>query len=98
MKEVHYKELIPGKEYIIGHIEFDRCVSFYKGTFIEHYQRYYEDHVTIRFQDIRGKTNTHTYINQLKYSNWDTFYEIESINKDEVTDDILYLMDVKSKY
>ena len=100
MKQISYKELVAGKEYIIAHKElFHDYDSFYKGLFVEHYQRYYEDHPTIIFQYIRGKSKHGTsYTNFWKYSNYDTFYEIDTVNKDEASDDIKYLIDVKLKF
>ena len=100
MKEVHYKELIAGKEYIIAHKElFDNYESFYKGMFLEQYQLYYQHTTTITFRDIRGKTKTYTsYVNRWNYTERDTFYEIDTINKHEVSDDIKYLIDVKLKF
>jgi hypothetical protein len=100
MKEVYYKELVPGKEYIIAHKElFHDYDSFYKGLFLEQYQRYYEDHPTIIFQDIRGKSKHGTsYTNCWKYSSFDTFYEIDSIDRNKTSDIINYLIDVKLKF
>jgi hypothetical protein len=100
MKEVPYKELVAGKEYIIAHKElFDNHEYFYKGMFLERYQLYYQRTPTITFRDIRGKTKSYTsYVNWWNYTERDTFYEIDTINKDEVSDDIKYLIDVKLKF
>ena len=100
MKEVLYKELVSGKEYIIAHKElFHDYDSFYKGMFIEQYQYYFEYKPTITFQDVRGKTKHGTsYTNFWHYCDCDTFYEIDTINKDEASDDINYLIDVKLKF
>ena len=100
MEEVNYKDLVPGKEYIIAHKElFHNYDSFYKGSFVDQYQRYYEYNATIIFQNIRGKNKHGTsYTNRWKYSEMDTFYEIDSINKDKASDDIKYLIDVQLKF
>jgi hypothetical protein len=100
MKEVPYKELVAGKEYIIGHKElFHDYVSFYKGMFIEQYQLYYQHKPTIQFQYIRGKSKHGTsYTNWWNYSDGDIFYEIDSINKHDASDDIKYLIDVQLKF
>lgn len=100
MKEISYNELVRGKEYIIAHKElFHDYDSFYKGLFIEQYQKYYEYNPTIIFQDIRGKSKHGTsYTNWWKYTDRDKFYEIESINKNELSDDIKYLIDVQLKF
>lgn len=100
MKEVPCKELVEGKEYIIAHKDlFDNYDSFYKGMFHEQHQYYFEYKPTITFRDVRGKSNHGTsYTNYWHYCDRDTFYEIDSINKDEVSDDIRYLFDVKLKF
>ena len=100
MKEVPYKELIAGKEYIILHNDsFDTEKLFYKGLFVEQYQLYYQYKPTIQFQYIQGKSKHGTsYTNWWNYSNSDIFYEIESINKDEASNDIKYLIDVELKF
>ena len=98
MKEVPYKELVAGKEYIIAHKElFHDYDSFYKGIFLEQHQYYFERKPTVTFQYIRGKSKHGTsYTNWWNYSDHDTFYDIDSI-KDEasVSDDIKYLIGVK---
>jgi len=100
MKEVPYKELVAGKEYIISHKAFfEDSASFYKGLFHEQHQYYFERKPTITFQYIQGKTKHGTsYTNFWHYCNRDTFYEIDSIDKDEASDDIKYLIDVKLKF
>ena len=100
MKEVAYKELVAGKEYIIAHKDlFDDYASFYKGMFHKQHQYYFEYKPTITFQYIRGKTKHGTsYTNFWNYCDHDTFYEIDTINKDEASDDIKYLIDVKLKF
>ena len=64
--EVHYKELVPGKEYMIADKE-----DFYKGTFVEYYQRYFEYTPTIIFINVR---ESHT--NRKGFRENDKFYEI----------------------
>ena len=100
MKEVSYKELIVGKEYIIAHKDiFDNYISFYKGRFHEQYNLYYQRNPTITFRDVLGKSNHNTsYINRWDYNERDTFYEIDTINKDYASDDIKYLIDVQLKF
>jgi len=66
--EVHYKELIPGKEYIIAHKE-----DFYKGTFLEHYQRYFEYNPKIIFINVRENIS---YTNRKEFHDHDKFYDI----------------------
>jgi hypothetical protein len=65
--DVHYKELIPGKEYMIAHKE-----DFYKGTFVEYYQRYFEYNPKIIFMNVRE-----SYTNRKEFREHDKFYEIE---------------------
>jgi hypothetical protein len=100
MKEVSYKELVAEKEYIISHKAFfEDSASFYKGRFIEQHQCYFEYKPTITFRDIHGKSKHGTsYTNYWHYCNRDTFYEIDTINKDETSDDIKYLIHVKLKF
>lgn len=71
--EIHYKELVPGKEYIIEHKEMS--ISFYKGTFLEQYQRYFEHSPTIIFLNVRDKGVTYT--NRQGFRENDKFYEID---------------------
>ncbi len=98
MKEVPYKELVVGKEYIIAHKElFHDYDSFYKGLFCEQYQ-FYQHNPTITFRDIRGKSKHGTsYTNYWNYTDRDTFYDIDSIDA-LVHEDVKYLIDVKLQF
>jgi hypothetical protein len=74
MKELHYKELISGKEYTIEHKELN-TTTIYKGIFYEQYQRYFEFNPTIRFLHVTSKQFSYT--NYQDFRENDKFYEIE---------------------